>query len=456
MGMTRPRVTVVGLGPAGSSLITRETWDLLESSPVVVFRTLRHPAAEQFAHCESYDHLYEGANSFDEVYQAMVDDLCEKAVTNGAVLYVVPGSPSVAERSVELLRECSAIDCVVLSALSFLDLAWVALGIDPLAHGVRLVDGASVGERLRGPGPILVTQCYSREILSALKLSIDTDLLDAEPMVTILHHLGLPEQIVKQVPLNELDRFQEVDHLTSCYLASIRTVGSAAEDLVDFMVTLRTSCPWDQQQTHESLTRHLLEESYELLEALEELTHASEAGNATAAAVAHVEEELGDVLFQVVFHAQIASEGGEFELTAVMDGVREKLTARHPHVFGDLTLESANQVESNWEMLKKKEKGRTSVTEGIPSALPALTRYAKLMKKAYALEGDIPQIDQLAATLSDEVANFDALQSAESLGAVLATAVELGQALGLESESVLRRRCDELTAQIRESEQSRT
>jgi tetrapyrrole methylase family protein / MazG family protein len=412
-----PRVTVVGLGPAGPDLRTAATAELLASASVAFLRTDRHPAAADLSAVPSFDGHYEVAGSFDEVYGRIVEDLVVAATAAAGrgepVVYGVPGSPLVAERTVELLRADPRVAVTIVPALSFLDLAWARLGVDPVAVGVRLVDGTrfeteAAGER----GPLLVAQCWSADVLSAIKLSVDVDRFPAgqpAPTATVLHHLGLADERVETVDWDDLDRAVAPDHLTSVWIPSL--AGPVASDLValDQLVRrLRQDCPWDREQTHASLTRHLLEESYEVIDAIDELTRAEAAvgegaaadgdgavaiGGGTAAvadAVDHLEEELGDLLFQVYFHSCLAAEAGRFTLADVARGVHDKLVVRHPHVFGGVVADDAGTVVGNWEQIKKAEKGRESVTDGIPAALPALALAAKLARKAETVPGAEP------------------------------------------------------------------
>jgi XTP/dITP diphosphohydrolase len=151
------------------------------------------------------------------------------------------------------------------------------------------------------------------------------------------------------------------------------TATPALLELVEVMDRLRRECPWDREQTHESLTRYLLEETYETLEAIE-------SGDRE-----HLREELGDLLMQVYFHARIAEEtdraAGGFDIDDVARGIADKLVRRHPHVFAGVTVADAQEVERNWEQLKSSEKQRTGVTEGIPPALPALAYADKVMSR---------------------------------------------------------------------------
>ena len=158
----------------------------------------------------------------------------------------------------------------------------------------------------------------------------------------MLHHVGLSDEVIVELPAGELTTFGDVDHLTSLWIDGLRTAGEAMDDLVDFMRRLRAECPWDQEQTHASLTRHLLEEAYETLDALEAFVRVED--DVASDESAHVEEELGDLLFQIVFHAELGDEEELFNLATIADSVRDKLIGRHPHVFGDVQVNDSNDV----------------------------------------------------------------------------------------------------------------
>ena len=258
----------------------------------------------------SFDYLYESAATLEEVYAGIVDALVESATSEGSVLYAVPGSPAVAERTVELLRADPRVETVILPGVSFADLAFERLGVDPLAEGVRMVDGHRFVPEVAGStGPLLVGQCDSASVLSEVKLAsgqwwTGCRRADESADVTVLNHLGLPDEAVTVVAWEDLDRVVAPDHLTSLWVP--RLAEPFAADFVrleELARTLRARCPWDRVQTHQSLTRYLLEESYEALEAIEEL-------GPDGAGYEHLEEELGDVLFQVVFHSVLGGRRG--------------------------------------------------------------------------------------------------------------------------------------------------
>lgn len=436
------KVIVAGLGPAGPELITGAVRDAIGQTTRRFVRTRRHPAAVAVDPAESFDAIYDQASSLEEVYQAIADRLASEAEVGGAggdVLYAVPGSPLVAERTVELLRSMPGVELAVLAGLSFADLVWDRLGIDPLAAGVRLVDGRrfavdAAGER----GPLLVAQCDAPHVLSDIKLAA-LDSLDrsgtgeASQPVVVLQRLGLPDEQVFEVAWADLDHAVEPDHLTSLYVAELGApVAREVARFADLATELRRRCPWDQEQTHQSLRGHLLEETYEVLEALD----AVDPDNLTG--YGELEEELGDLLYQIVFHSVLAAEAGQFTLADVAQGIHDKLKSRHPHVFGlpgsePVEVEDAEEVLVNWEAIKRDQKGRSSVMDGIPPGLPALLFADKVVHKARSV-GVEPDVD--TATVAGRL--YDAVLAA--------------QAAGLDAESELRTFANAVGDQIRTAE----
>ena len=427
------RVVVGGLGPGGPELFTASTSAAIERIPRRWLRTARHPSAEAVGGAETFDFLYETAATIDAVYAGIVDALVEDAGAHDEVLYLVPGSPLVAERSVELLLADGRVTVEVLPALSFLDLAWARLGVDPFAGGVRLVDGQRFAVEAAGErGPLLVGQCDSRAVLSEVKLA-GGDLAEA---AVVLHHLGLPDEAVFGVEWDDLDRIVDPDHLTSLYVPALAPpVASEVARFAELVRALRERCPWDREQTHTTLTRHLLEETYEVLEAIEDLErHASgpDAEDGPAEAFSHLEEELGDLLFQVVFHATLAAEEGQFTLADVARTVHDKLVGRHPHVFGTVQADTAGAVLRNWEQIKKAEKGHTSLMEGIAGDLPSLLYAHKVQRKASSV-GVEPDV-----ALAEATARASENPTHEQVGSLLFAAVDLARRAGVDPEAALR------------------
>jgi XTP/dITP diphosphohydrolase len=209
--------------------------------------------------------------------------------------------------------------------------------------------------------------------------------------------------------------------------------GSALLDLVATETRLRGpgGCPWDHEQTHASLARHLVEEAYEVLDAIEEGTPE------------HLREELGDLLLQVVFHAQMAEDAGDFDIDGVARAITEKLVRRHPHVFGELRVASAGEVVRNWETIKRDEEGRSDPMAGIPAALPALQLAAKLQKRAAADGFAWPSVQGPVAKVREELDEVVDATEPEHLewevGDLLFAVVALAGANGVEPEAALRR-----------------
>ncbi|MDQ3146633.1 MAG: MazG family protein, partial [Actinomycetota bacterium] len=418
-------------------LLTVETRAAIGRLPRRFLRTARHPAAVAVPGAASFDGVYDAAATVEEVYPTIVERLVEAAGAEGEVLYAVPGSPRVGEASVVLLEADSRVEVDVLPALSFLDLVWSRLGADPLAAGVRLVDGCrfatdAAGER----GPLLVAQADGPEVLSAVKLAVGA--ADPEARVTVLQRLGLSDEAVVEVPWAELDRSVAPDHLTCLYLPRLaEPVAGEVATFAELVRTLRDRCPWDRQQTHASLTRHLLEETYEVLEAIGSL--------AEPGGYEHLEEELGDLLFQVVFHATLAAEAGQFALADVARTVHDKLVRRHPHVFADVAVDGTDDVVRNWEQIKKEEKGRRSVMDGIPSTLPSILYALKVQRKAASLGLDASG----AGTGTREAAVAGA---AEGIGEALFALVAEARRLEVDPEAALRATADRVRRQVMAAE----
>lgn len=444
--MNKSRVVVVGLGPAGIDLLLPAARAALERVPTRYVRTARHPAVGELAAAglklEPLDLLYDSGDDFDTVYAAIAARVVEEAHLHGEVAYAVPGSPSVAERTVVLLR-AAGIDIEIVPGLSFADLAWNRIGIDPMTTGARVIDARAFATDAAGfAGPMLLGQCDSRAVLSDVKLVL-LESLTAEHECTVLQGLGLPDERVFRVELAELDRAFEPDHLTSLFVDSGGVaVAAELERLVALTERLRGpgGCPWDAAQTHHSLRRHVLEEAYEVAAAIDELPADAPGGDIPPGAYDGLEDELGDLLFQVMIHSVLAAEAGAFTIADVARGVHEKLVRRHPHVFGEVKVDSADAVVTNWEQIKKDEKGHESLVEGITPGLPALLYVQKLLRKASSigLAPDLP-----AVPVTDE----------NALGDALAALVAAGAADGIDGESALSGWAERFRARFRRMEQ---
>jgi tetrapyrrole methylase family protein/MazG family protein len=437
--MAVPVVTVVGLGPGGRDHVTVETVRAIERIPRRFLRTGRHPSADIVPGADTFDDLYEAAERFEDVYAAIVEALVAAAAEHGEVLYAVPGSPLVLERSVRSLLADDRVRCVVLPAMSFLDVAWARLGIDPVEAGVRLVDGHEFATAAAGAtGALLITHTHANWVLSDIKLAVE-DATGDEPVV-VLQALGTPDEAITETTWSELDRAVEADHLTCVFVPALGVpVGAGYVRFHQLARTLREQCPWDREQTHASLVPYLVEETFELVDALEALDPDDPA---TEEAVI---EELGDVLYQIEFHATIAEQAGRFSIADVTAGIHDKLVRRHPHVFGAVAAADAGTVLANWERIKHEEKGRTSVFDGVARSLPALAYAQHLARKAAKVGFDWPdvagplaKVDEELAELREAMASSDPGRIADELGDVVVAAVNVARHAGVDAELATR------------------
>jgi len=225
------------------------------------------------------------------------------------------------------------------------------------------------------------------------------------------------------------------------------------ERLMEIMRQLRApgGCPWDAEQSHDSLKRYLLEEAYEVIEAIDSKDHA------------HLKEELGDLLLQPVFHAVIAEEKGDFTMDDVLDAINEKLIRRHPHVFGGERIENSQAQVQNWEKIKQQEKGvqRKSALSGVPPGLPALMQAQKITEKAARVGFDWEQTDQVYAKVMEELHEFeeamlagDQQEMESELGDLLFAIVNLGRFLSIDPEEALRKTIQRFTNRFSHVEES--
>jgi tetrapyrrole methylase family protein/MazG family protein len=432
---------VVGLGPGDFSRIPRTVADvLLDPATTVVVRTIRHPAAEELASLRpvlACDDLYETAERFDQVYDRIVERL---AGVPEPVVYAVPGSPLVGEFAVAKLRRWAADEgrqLEIRPAESFLDVLWSTLDVDPFRDGFQLLNGHEMPSPLVLDKPTVIGHLDTPLVLGEVCDRIDRA-LGAEAEVVLAVELGTSAQRLIETHPDSIDR--ELAGLRTSMFVAAQPAGLIGA--VQAMDRLRRECPWDREQTHDSLVRYLVEESYELIDAIAGLTD----GPGHWAAYSAVEEELGDVLLQVLFHAAIAAEAGAFDIDDVGQRLRHKLVRRHPHVFGDVEVADASAVRRNWDEIKKAEKpgDATSLLDSVPGRLPALARAGESQRRAATVGFDWSEAGPVLAKIREELDELEAelLDSSRAeaeLGDVLFSVVNLARHLGIEPELALRR-----------------
>jgi tetrapyrrole methylase family protein/MazG family protein len=443
--MSPEGITILGLGPGDASLLTRQAWDWLNRVDEIYLRTRQHPVVAGLPanlKIQSFDRLYEGGETFEAVYTQIVATVLELGKRPQGVTYAVPGHPLVAEAtSPEILRQArqAGIQVQVIEGLSFLEPSCTALGIDPYPR-LTLVDAMELADA-HHPSfppncPALVAQIYSRLVASEVKLTLEAVYPDEHP-VQLVHAAGTPQERVESIHLYEIDRSPYLGFLSSLYVPPL-SEGTAFEAFQEIVAHLRApnGCPWDREQTHESLRANLLEETYESLQALD-------TGNMHS-----LKEELGDLLLQIVLHSQIAYEEGEFRMEDVIQGIYTKIVRRHPHVFGDTHVDGVKGVLQNWEKLKAAERKANGdektkgLLDGVPMILPSLSQSQEIQDRAARVGFDWPTIDPVWDKVMEELEEVrtapDPAARADELGDLLFAVVNLVRWYKADAETVLR------------------
>ena len=445
-------ITVTGLGPGDLDRIpTAVRSILLDPGRTVILRTEEHPAASQLAALRQVvtcDDLYEKGSSFDDVYRAIADRVLEMA-SNGPVVYAVPGSPRVGEFAVRMLLASDA-EIELIPGESFIDAVLDEVGYDPLDRGLQILNGHDLPDPLVLDKPTIVAQLDRPEVLADVVAHIARVLPEAAKIV-VLAGLGASDAVRIDVSPDGIDPT----------LAGYRTsifIDSAPGGLIGAvrtMTTLREECPWDREQTHQTLVKYLVEETYELIDAVGKL----DVEETDWVAYAAVEDELGDVLLSVLFHAAIARENGAFDIDDVAEMMRQKLVRRHPHVFGEVDVDSAADVKRNWDQIKDEERGsgRESQMDGIPSAMPAIQRASKIQNRAAKVGFDWSQAAEVLPKVREELDELEAVltepaEAESELGDVLFSVINLARHLGIDGELALRGAVDRFDARFRAME----
>jgi tetrapyrrole methylase family protein/MazG family protein len=437
-------ITLLGLGPGDPNQLTREAWDVLSSAREVWLRTREHPTVGGLpptVKIHSFDDYYQNGGTFDEVYGAITQKVLELGRRAEGVIYAVPGHPFVAESTcpeIARLARDEGLALRVVEALSFLEPAFSALGLDPYPR-LTLYDALTLGQAhvpaFAPDSPVLIAQIYSRLVASEVKSTL-TAIYPDEHRVRLVHAAGTQDQIVEELALYEIDRSEHIGLLTSLYVPPLGE-GASFESFQEIVAHLRApnGCPWDREQTHASLRKHLLEESYETISAID-------SGDFHA-----MREEFGDLLLQIMLHSQIASEEGEFTVNDVVKGIYDKIIRRHPHVFGDVKVNGVEGVLANWEKLKEKErKGKgdreKGLLDGVPLALPALSQAQEYQDRAARVGFDWPEIEGVLDKIAEEIQEVKRAETdwqlADELGDLFFVLVNLARWKNVDAESALR------------------
>jgi tetrapyrrole methylase family protein/MazG family protein len=436
-------ITIVGLGPSSGDDLTRKAWEILSNASEIYLRTRHHPVIENLPgriSIHSFDDLYTQADNFDDVYEAIVNQLIELAQRDEGVIYAVPGDPSVGEATVTRLRERAKDEgfrCSIVGGISFIEASLEILGYDPL-NGLIVADALVLADAHHPGFPpdtaVLIAQLHSRMVASDVKLT----LLNQYPpshQIQLISHAGSPDACVENLTLDHLDRTDLFDITTTLFVPPLGGEGSF-EAFQETVAHLRApeGCPWDREQTHKSLRNHLMEETFEALDAIDREDMDA------------LKEELGDLLLQIVLQVQIATEEGTFLMVDVIESIREKLIRRHPHVFAGLDIDQVDDVLHNWEALKEEERNNQGtmqgLLDGVPSGLPALAQADEIQARVARVGFDWPEIKGVVEKLQeelDEVAEAKSVDDQEfEMGDLLFAVVNYARWLKIDAEAALR------------------
>ncbi len=454
-GTHRAGITLLGLGPGNPEQLTRRAWHIIQHAAEILLRTRQHPTVAAFPDSvviHDFDAYYQSAENFEDVYEKIVAEVLERGQRPQGVIYAVPGHPLLAEATGTAIfhqARQAGLDVDVVDGLSFLEPLQTALGLD-LFPQTTIVDAFEVIAGLQPPfptsAPAVIAQLHSRAMASDLKLTLMAAYPDDHP-VQLAHAAGTSAERVESLRLYELDRSQHIGLLSCLHVPALGAYTSLPA-LQQIVARLRApdGCPWDRAQTHLSMRPHLLEETYEVLEALD------------AEDPVALVEELGDLLFQIVFHAQMASESGDFAMAQVISGIAEKLIRRHPHVFGDADVQGIEGVLANWDQWKAAEKEQDfdhphGPLAGLPAGLPALAQaqasLQRLSRAALQESLSAKDLDRLRANIESLISRFQAETETQrgangermaegEIGEMLFSLVQLSEALGVDAESALR------------------
>nr|MBO2493969.1 nucleoside triphosphate pyrophosphohydrolase [Clostridia bacterium] len=440
------KITVVGLGPGSEDGLTLGALKALRQASSVVLRTEMHGITPflkaQGIKYTSMDDIYQKGEDFDRVYELMVNRIMDMA-QSGQVAVGVPGHPLIGERlTFELLRrlDVESYDIDIIPGISSADELLALIGQAGI-EGLKILSAPEMTEDLINVRlATVVINMYDSLVASDVKLLL-LRFYPHDLEVFISWQSRDKGLEYRAVPLYEIDRQQRYDHTTCLYIPPVefkRLESFDMNHLKQIMEILRSpeGCPWDREQTHESLRRYLLEEAYEVIESIDRRDEDK------------LLEELGDVLLQVVFHSQIARERGAFDIFDVITRICQKMIERHTHIFGNAVAENAQQVVANWEDLKKREKGfvtHTQILRDIPSILPALVRSYKVQEKAALVgfdwenvEGAMQKLEEELMELKEVYKGGDEQRIREEIGDLLFAAVNVARFLKVDPELALK------------------
>lgn len=398
----RNQITIVGLGYGDIDTISKTAYThLTKTTDTVYFRTLEHPSIpkiiKKIAKYETFDPYYEKYRSFDKVYENIAKELL-KLSKDGPLTYAVPGSAYTAEKAVKKILDKHK-NTIVLDSMGFINPLMRFVGNDFSYIDAFDLIGTTGKYKLTPDRDTIIGQVYDTFMASETKLSL-MEIYPEDQTVKHVYHLGLDDERITDVPLYMLDRKEYTyDHLTTVIIGKCSEYKTPFDRITHVIAQLRdpvSGCPWDIKQTHKTLTKHLIEESYEVLDAIERED------------MDELCDELGDIYLQVALHSQIADDDGYFNVYNVLNKVADKMVRRHPHVFHDNPNEIKDEhgVSRQWEQIKKGEKKNIenkTLLDSVQQHFPAMIEAYKLQNKAATIGFDWDSIEPVLAKLQEEI-----------------------------------------------------
>ena len=396
-------IQIIGLGAGSEDDLTIRAQEALSERIPAFARTDRHPIVNELRKnidIDSFDDYFEKYETFDEVYENIVNTLIEKSKQYGKINYCTAGSPYYGDIvTKKLISEYKdQINTIIIDGMSFLDKCLKLSGYADY-NNIKILDCLETDEFSFDVNSFnIITQVYDLETASQLKVKL-MEIYPEDANSLIIDVLG---ENVKKIPLFMLD--QEKNYGFSTYFCILPIEISKnrvynVDNLLRIVKLLRgpDGCPWDKKQTHHSIRQHVIEEAYEVVDAIDNDD------------VDNLVEELGDLLLQVVFHAELGSEEGYFNFSDVVTDVCKKMYFRHPHVFGDVKADDAEEALTSWENSKLKEKNLTTYTDNlknVPKALSTLSRSYKIQKRAAEVGFDWSDAQGAVLKIKEELLEF--------------------------------------------------
>lgn len=397
-------IQIIGMGAGKIEDLTIKAYSALSENIPTYVRTERHPIIkdlkEKKIKIQTFDEFFEKYDSFEEVYDKIILKIVELTETHGKINYCTAGSPYYGDAVTKKLTSeyKDKFNIIIIDGMSFLDKCIKLSGYSDY-KSINILDCLEADEFSFDINSLnIITQVYDNEIASQLKIM----LMEIYPDETLIQKIDVLEEKVKKVPLFLLDQEKNYGFSTYFCINPIEISKNTVYNVNNLCRTVKLlrgpdGCPWDRKQTHESVRQCVIEEAYEVVDAIDNQD------------IDNLVEELGDLLFQVVFHAEIGSEDGYFNFKDIVTNVCNKMYSRHPHVFGQIKANNVDEALNSWELAKQKEKKLNTYTENlrnVPKSLSPLSRSYKIQKRAADVGFDWPDERGAITKIKEELFEF--------------------------------------------------